>query len=59
MALGTASVTIAVAIGATLFRTTAIQGISGKFTAQIVPALEITAGLIVTAISVQLLLAVT
>lgn len=58
MALGTASVTISIAIAATLFRTTALQGVSGPTALRVVPALEIAAGLIVSIVAVQLLLSV-
>ncbi len=58
MALGTASVTISIAIAATLFRTTTLQSVSGPTALRVVPALEIAAGLIVGIVAVQLLLSV-
>lgn len=58
MALGTASVTIAIAIAATLFRSTALQGVSGQTALRIVPAIEITVGLIISVVAVQLLMAI-
>ena len=58
MALGTASVTIAVAVASTLFRNTALRGVSGNITTQVIPVFEITAGLIVAAISIQLFFSV-
>lgn len=58
MALGTASVTITIAIAATLFRTTTLQGVSGTTALRIIPAIEISAGLIISVIAVQLLSAI-
>jgi ABC-type nickel/cobalt efflux system permease component RcnA len=55
MALGTASVTIAVAVGSTLFRTSTLRGLSGSTAARVVPAIEIIAGLIVAVVAIQLL----
>ena len=54
MALGTASVTIA----ATFFRSTALQGVSGQTALRIVPAIEITVGLIISMVAMQLLMAI-
>ncbi len=55
MALGTASVMIAVAIASTLLRNTTLRGVSGGVVQHVVPALEITAGLIVALSATQLL----
>lgn len=58
MALGTASVTIAIAIAATLFRTTTLQSVSGQTALRVVPAIEITVGLIISVVAIQLLTAI-
>lgn len=58
MALGTASVTIAIAIAATLFRSTTLQGVSGQTALRVIPALEIGAGLIISIVALQLLSAI-
>jgi ABC-type nickel/cobalt efflux system permease component RcnA len=55
MALGTASVTIAVAVSSTFFRNSTLRGLSGSAAARVVPAIEILAGLIISVGAVQLL----
>lgn len=55
MALGTASVTITVAMAATFLRNSTLQGISGNAVQKVVPALEIIAGSVIALVALQLL----
>ena len=58
MSLGTASVTIAIAIAATLFRTTTLWGMSDTKALRIIPTIEIAIGFIISFVAIQLLIAI-
>ena len=58
MALGTASVTVTIAIAAILFRATTFQHIPGRTATRIIPAIEIIMGAIICITAVRILTAI-